>query len=185
VNVVVIGFFVCILIFFGNWVYRTYSDRQLRLKKLDELALLKQKTDKPVLNISCGNTDYGDVNADVSPHPDTPGFVLYEPNKPLPFKDKEFGIVFSCHTIEHTDDPYAFERELRRVGDHVILLFPHYMDMSAWTMFHRWVYVEGKWVKNPMFMKWVEDWVDRMNWWREPKNMKERAIKLGLSKRTM
>lgn len=176
-------FIMAVALFFGNWIYRTYMDRQLRLKKLDEFVALKQKTHKPTLNISCGNTDYGDVNADISPHPNIHGFVLYEPNKPLPFKNKEFGVVFSCHTIEHTDNPYAFERELKRVGDHVILLYPHYLDMSAWTMFHKWVNVEGKWVKNPMFMRWVEKWVDKKNWWREPKNMKEHAKKLGLVKR--
>ena len=58
------------------------------------------------------------------------------------------------------------------------------MDISAWTMFHKWVNVEGKWVKNPLFMQWVVNWVDKNNWWREPKNMKEHAKKLGLVKRS-
>ncbi len=169
-----------LLIFMINWVYQTRKDRVLRAKGLSEALELSQKTGKKILNISCGNSDYGDVNADIADR-NVKNFVKYDPNKPLPFDDKEFGVVYSAHTIEHTDNPYQFAKELHRVADHVVLLYPHYLDPSAWTLFHRWVNIDGKWIKNPLYSPWVEELVGEMNLWRDPANVKEHARKIGLT----
>ncbi len=43
-------------------------------------------------------------------------FTQIEPDKKLPFKDKEFDYVICTHVIEHVNDPISFKEEIERVG---------------------------------------------------------------------
>jgi hypothetical protein len=66
--------------------------------KLGKNRILKrQKWD---LNICCGRTDGGGVNADIVQHDQLPGFVQVSSIYDLPFKDAEFETVLCSHTIE-------------------------------------------------------------------------------------
>jgi len=65
------------------------------------------------------------VNIDITPN-GVPGFRLYDLNKvPYPFKDKEFGVVFASHLIEHLDNWYEAVKEMVRIADHVVIVLPH------------------------------------------------------------
>ena len=43
-------------------------------------------------------------------------FTKIEPDKNLPFKDKEFDYVICAHVIEHVNDPIFFKQEIERIG---------------------------------------------------------------------
>jgi SAM-dependent methyltransferase len=73
------------------------------------------------LNICCGKTDGGGVNADIARHAEVPRFVRIASVDRLPFKDGAFGSVLCSHTMEHVEDPEAFYRELVRVGGQITL----------------------------------------------------------------
>ncbi len=117
------------------------------------------KLGKPVLNISCGKTDYGDVNADIA-HCDLPGFVLYERNKPLPFADKQFGSVFSTHTLEHVDDVEFFLKELHRVGDKCYIIYP-LISPVAFNPDHKWIFLDRStkhYFHNPFYRPYIANY---------------------------
>jgi len=98
--------------------YRILKNRILRRRRWD-------------LNICCGRTDGGGINADIHRHEELPNFVLVKDVEKLPFRDGQFGHVLSSHTIEHVDSPRAFYRELQRVGESVTLVVPPLWDISA------------------------------------------------------
>ena len=83
------------------------------------------------LNICCGKTDGGGVNADIIQHKDLPRFKLVQDIYNLPFHDKEFNTVLCSHTMEHVDDPEAFFAELARVGQEVTVVVPPLYDIFA------------------------------------------------------
>ncbi len=83
------------------------------------------------LNICCGTTDGGGINADIKKHGDIPNFVLTKDIYNLPFDSGRFNHVLCSHTIEHVDNPKAFYNELRRVGKDVTLVVPPLWDFSA------------------------------------------------------
>ncbi len=83
------------------------------------------------LNICCGKTDGGGINADIIRHADLPGFRLVENIYQLPFHDKEFETVLCSHTLEHVDDPQKFFSELKRVGKEVTIVVPPLYDIFA------------------------------------------------------
>ena len=95
------------------------------------------------LNICCGNSGAGKVNADIVKHSDVSGFVLIDSIYRLPFKDGQFDTVLCSHTAEHVDYPQRFDRELRRVGRHVVYVLPPIWDLAAalnvWE--HRWLFL--------------------------------------------
>ncbi|SDU02043.1 class I SAM-dependent methyltransferase [Halopseudomonas salegens] len=95
------------------------------------------------LNICCGKTDGGGVNADIVQHQDLPRFTLISSIYNLPFKTGEFDSVLCSHTIEHVDDPDAFYAELQRVGKQVTVVVPPLYDVAAvlniWE--HKWIFV--------------------------------------------
>lgn len=97
------------------------------------------------LNICCGDTDGGGVNADIVAQ-DVPNFVLTNDIYKLPFKDGEFEHVLCSHTIEHVDDPDAFWAELNRVGKHVTLIIPPVWDLAAaLNIFeHKWIFLTAR-----------------------------------------
>lgn len=43
-------------------------------------------------------------------------FTKIEPDKRLPFKDKEFDYIICAHVIEHVNDPIFFKQEIERIG---------------------------------------------------------------------
>ncbi|MCI0471334.1 MAG: class I SAM-dependent methyltransferase [Candidatus Aminicenantes bacterium] len=91
--------------------------------------ILKQR--KWDLNICCGNTDGGGINADIVRHKDVPNFRLVKDIYNLPFKTGEFDQVLCSHTIEHVDDPARFFTELKRVGKEVTIVIPPLYDITA------------------------------------------------------
>lgn len=95
------------------------------------------------LNICCGGTDGGGINADIERHADLPNFILTEDIYNLPFKDKQFKHILTSHTIEHIDDPQGFMDELNRVGENVTILLPPLWDITAAFNFleHKWLFI--------------------------------------------
>lgn len=119
-----VGFF-----FATNYVsYGVMKNRVLRRRKWD-------------LNLCCGTTDGGGVNADVVQHADLPRFVLLDVYE-TPFRDGQFEHVLCSHTIEHVEDPDQLMAELERVGRHVTVVLPPLWDVSAAlnVLEHRWLF---------------------------------------------
>lgn len=104
--------------------------------------LKKQKWD---LNISCGDTDGGGINADIIKRA-VPNFVLIKNVYSLPFKDKQFKNTICSHTIEHVECPEKFYNELKRISKNVILLVPPIWDLLALADFreHKWQFLTLK-----------------------------------------
>jgi len=108
-----------ILSYVLNWIsYRYLKNRILNRQKWD-------------LNICCGTTDGGGINADIVQHSELPNFVLVQDIYNLPFKRGQFEHVLCSHTIEHVDHPLRFHRELRRVGKKVTYVIPPLWDITA------------------------------------------------------
>jgi len=97
------------------------------------------------LNICCGKTDGGGINADIVAHAALPNMVLVDVHR-LPFRDGQFNTILCSHTIEHVADPDRFFRELTRVGDDVTIVIPPLWDVSAaLNVFeHRWIFLSFK-----------------------------------------
>jgi SAM-dependent methyltransferase len=95
------------------------------------------------LNICCGKTDGGGINADIVQHSDLPNFVLIDDIYDLPFGDGAFENVFCSHAMEHVEDPDAFFGELNRVGKRVVILIPPLWDIgAALNIFeHKWIFL--------------------------------------------
>ncbi len=83
------------------------------------------------LNICCGKTDGGGVNADIIKHVELPNFRKVDDVYELPFEDNSFDTVLSSHTMEHLEHPQKFYKELKRVGKDVTLVIPPLWDLSA------------------------------------------------------
>lgn len=118
---------VSVIVFFGHLLdYKVLKERHFYTQKWD-------------LNICCGLTDGGGLNADIIER-DVPNFVLIKDIYNLPFKDKQFENTICSHTLEHVDDPERFFNELRRVSKNVTVLVPPIWDMAAftWMLEHKW-----------------------------------------------
>jgi len=98
------------------------------------------------LNICCGKTDGGGINADIVKHDKVPNFVEIDDIYRLPFSDKQFGHVLCSHTAEHVDDPDELDRELRRVGQNVVYILPPLWDLSAVfnVLEHQWIFLSWR-----------------------------------------
>jgi len=112
-------------------------------------SLLKNKILKDKqwgLNVCCGKTDGGGVNADIFEHKELPNFRLLDDIYNLPFLNQEFETILCSHTIEHVDDPAAFLKELRRVGTDVTIVIPPLYDITAaLNIFeHKWIFLTFK-----------------------------------------
>jgi hypothetical protein len=114
----------------------------LSYKLLKNRTVRRQRWD---LNICCGTTDGGGINADIVRHKQVPNFVQVRIYR-LPFRDEQFGSILCSHTIEHVQDPEAFYRELCRVGRQVTLVVPPLWDLTAATnvLEHRWLFLTFK-----------------------------------------
>ncbi len=110
---------------------------------LKELHIAKNSWD---LNICCGNTDCGRINADIVRHSTIKNFVLLEDIYNLPFRKGQFAHILCSHTIEHIDDPQKFHNELHRVGGQITYLVPPIWDITAaFNIFeHRWIFLTMK-----------------------------------------
>jgi SAM-dependent methyltransferase len=99
------------------------------------------------LNICCGNTDVGGVNADIVQHrSDIPNFIKIDDIYRLPFKNLQFNRVLCSHTLEHVDDPVRFDLELRRIGKSVHYILPPLWDIAAVCnlLEHKWIFLTFK-----------------------------------------
>ena len=118
------------------------------------------------LNICCGRTDGGGVNADIRKHAEVPNFVEITDVTRLPFADRSFHQVLCSHTLEHVDDPRACYDELRRVGRHVTLVLPPLWDLFAAcnVLEHQWLFLTFRkrhatlppYVRLP-FARWIRE----------------------------
>lgn len=106
-------------------------------------TLKRQKWD---LNICCGKTDGGGINADIVFQKNIPNFILIADIYRLPFKDLQFKNILCSHTIEHVDNPKKFYDELKRVGENVTLITPPLWDLWAVLDFtvHKWIILSLK-----------------------------------------
>jgi len=97
------------------------------------------------LNICCGTTDGGGINADIVAHTQLRRFVCVDVYR-LPFADTQFAHVLCSHTLEHVDDPRAFLEELDRVGREVTIVLPPLWDITAALnlLEHKWVFLTLK-----------------------------------------
>ncbi len=97
------------------------------------------------LNVCCGTTDGGGVNADIVAHVPLPKFVIVDVCR-LPFNDDQFQRVLCSHTIEHVRNPEGFYHELQRVGNEVTLVLPPLWDITAAlnVLEHRWMFLTLK-----------------------------------------
>ncbi len=131
---------VTIVIVFLHWY--SYSHLKSRI-------VSRRKWD---LNICCGLSDGGGVNADIVQHGDVPNFVLLDSIYRLPFESDAFETVLCSHTAEHVDDPERFDRELRRVGKRVVYVLPPVWDLAAaLNVFeHRWIFFSIRKVHNQL-----------------------------------
>lgn len=98
------------------------------------------------INICCGKTDGGGVNADIVKHKDVPNFIFIKDIYGLPFRGQQFDTVLSSHTIEHVEDPDMFFRELKRIGKEVSIVIPPLWDISAALNFfeHKFIFLTFK-----------------------------------------
>jgi ubiquinone/menaquinone biosynthesis C-methylase UbiE len=83
------------------------------------------------LNICCGQTDGGGINADIVEPKGIPNFRLVKDIYKLPFETGQFDTVLCSHTIEHVDSPEGFFQELQRVGKQVTIVIPPLYDVTA------------------------------------------------------
>ena len=109
------------------------------------------------LNICCGKTNGGGINADIYKHKNLPNFKLIKDIYNLPFSDKEFNTVLCSHTIEHVENPNHFFKELQRVGKEVTIVVPPLYDIGAvLDIFeHKWIFLtfKNKHNKLPKYIK--------------------------------
>jgi SAM-dependent methyltransferase len=125
------GAITAIVVFLHWYSYRYLKNSIVRSRRWD-------------LNICCGKTDGGGINADIVQHDGgVPGFVNLVSIYRLPFADKQFDVVLSSHTAEHVDYPRRFDRELRRVGKEVVYILPPVWDLAAALNIreHKWLFL--------------------------------------------
>ncbi|MFH2021156.1 MAG: class I SAM-dependent methyltransferase [archaeon] len=131
-NILIILFFIFLYLQIAHFIsFRVLKTRTLKSRKWD-------------LNICCGKTDGGGINADIKKHKDVPNFVLVKDIYRLPFTDNQFDHVLCSHTIEHVENPEKFFHELKRVGKHVLIVIPPMWDVGACMLNfleHRWIFL--------------------------------------------
>lgn len=134
VKLLKISFGIYLAAYIANLIsYKIMKKRILQRKKWD-------------LNICCGHTNGGGINADIVKHSDVPNFVKIDDIYKLPFSDKQFKTVLCSHTIEHVDNPEKFLQELYRVGEKVTVVLPPLWDFSAAfnLIEHKWLFLTMK-----------------------------------------
>ena len=142
-----IGFFAAEAVWIGVSVSLEMKER---LTAFTEARALADRLLKPLANIGCGGPrnlaniitprflEESDVNVDVVPR-DVPNFKqadIYH----LPFTDKEIGVAWVSHILEHLEDPDAAVKEVERVSDFQFFLVPDWWSSSAAIPSHRWIF---------------------------------------------
>ena len=95
-----------------------------RTLKKNQKKWLKQNSELKILDLGCSNVNFWpEANhfADIHDYENdfkikNLKFTKIEPDKKLPFKDKEFDYVVCAHVIEHVNDPIFFKKEIERIG---------------------------------------------------------------------
>ena len=95
-----------------------------RTIKKNQKEWLRQNADLKILDLGCSNVNYWpEANhfADIHDYKEEfenkkLKFTKIEPDKKLPFNDKEFDYVICAHVIEHVNDPIFFKKEIERIG---------------------------------------------------------------------
>ena len=100
-------------------------------------------TRKWSLNLCCGVTDGGGINADIKRHYEVPRFDKLSNIYELPYGNGEFEWVLCSHTAEHVENPEKLDRELRRVGQNIVYILPPLWDIGAAVNIfeHRWLFI--------------------------------------------
>lgn len=131
------------LMFAFGVVALLYLLNVISYQMMKQRILRKRRWD---LNICCGKTDGGGINADIMAHADVNNYCHIDNIYKLPFDDGQFDQVLCSHTIEHVDDVEQFDKELRRVGKQVTYVLPPLWDLSAAFNFleHRWLFLTLK-----------------------------------------
>ena len=72
------------------------------------------------------------ANIDITPN-GMPRFMQLDVERdPLPFADKQFGVTFLSHVLEHLDNWQSALAEASRVADYVVVVLPHPGYFSGW-----------------------------------------------------
>jgi len=98
---------------------------------------------KGIINIGAGpNRTFGaqvvarepEVLANIDIDPDgLPNFIqLNVESDPLPFADKQFGVAYCSHVLEHLDNWQFCLSEASRVADYVVIVLPDPSYFSGW-----------------------------------------------------
>ena len=95
-----------------------------RTIKKNQKEWLRQNAYIKILDLGCSNVNYWpEANhfADIHDYKEEfenkkLKFTKIEPDKKLPFNDKEFDYVICAHVIEHVNDPIFFKKEIERIG---------------------------------------------------------------------
>ncbi len=133
---------IIVYIFFG-FIFYIFISHFISYTYLKNKILKSKKWE---LNICCGKTDGGGINADIYKHKKLSNFKLIKDIYNLPFQDKKFKNVICSHTIEHVDNPTKFFKELKRVSEEVVIVVPPLYDISAvLNIFeHKWIFLSFK-----------------------------------------
>ncbi len=77
----------------------------------------------------------------------------------LPFQDKQFGVAFASHVLEHLDNWQGALDEWTRIADHTVVIVPSPFSLSCVAEEHKQVfgfenrqYIEQHWPSVKMFM---------------------------------
>jgi len=100
-----------------------YANKKNFKKKIKK-KWLKKNSELKILDLGCSNVNFWpEANHFADIHDFENDFKIknlkftrIEPDKKLPFKDKEFDYVVCAHVIEHVNDPIFFKREIERIG---------------------------------------------------------------------
>ena len=95
-----------------------------RTLKKNQKKWLKKNSELKILDLGCSNVNFWpEANHFADIHDFENDFKIknlkftrIEPDKKLPFKDKEFDYVVCAHVIEHVNDPIFFKKEIERIG---------------------------------------------------------------------
>ena len=95
-----------------------------RTNKKSQKKWLKENSHLKILDLGCSSANYwpeanhfsdiDDFTKDFKEKNLT--FTKIEPNKKLPFKDKEFDYVILSHVMEHVPNLIEFKSEVERIG---------------------------------------------------------------------
>ncbi|RYD78963.1 MAG: class I SAM-dependent methyltransferase [Sphingobacteriales bacterium] len=129
----------------------------MKLKNPKSRFHLNIKSSDRVLDVGGGHNPHPRANVVVDKYTDTnyhrsgdikvlqkQEFIQADGER-LPFKDKEFDYVISCHVLEHVEDPVKFLSEIFRVGKRGYIETPSLLgEYFAPRESHKWILHEYK-----------------------------------------